>query len=210
MLCNREQARIRREARRVRMSALDMMETGRGRIHKHRKEENVGKRIKPQSEIITTVDQAKEALAELAGIERRLNAITATMNESIDKLKSNADAEAAKHNERKKALATALNGFAEVNRTELFARKKSLELPHGVIGWRQSTSIVAKAKVKMAQVLEKLKDLGWNDAVKTSESVNKEAMREWSDGKLEAVGMERKIADQFFVEISAEALKGEA
>jgi phage host-nuclease inhibitor protein Gam len=97
-----------------------------------------------------------------------------------------------------------------VNRSELFTKRKSLELPHGVIGFRQSTSIVAKAKVKMAQVLERLKDLGWSEAIKTSETVNKEAMREWADGKLEAVGMERKTKDQFYIEVSAEALKGEA
>jgi hypothetical protein len=35
-------------------------------------------------------------------------------------------------------------------------------------------------------------------------------MREWTDGKLEAVGMERKTKDQFYIEVSAEALKGEA
>jgi len=170
----------------------------------------MSKRIKPQSVIITTVEQAKVAMAEMAEIERSLAAIEADMNENIDIVKRNADAEAAPHQERKKALATALNGFAEVNRGELFTKRKSLELPHGVIGFRQSTSIVAKAKVKMAQVLEKLKDLGWGEAIKTSETVNKEAMREWTDGKLEAVGMERKTKDQFYIEVSAEALKGEA
>ncbi|WP_051445027.1 host-nuclease inhibitor Gam family protein [Desulfocurvus vexinensis] len=168
------------------------------------------KRLKPQGEIITTMEQAKAALAEMAQLERRLRAIEADMNENMDVIKANADAEAAPHKERQKALGTALNGFAEVNRAELFARRKSLELPHGVIGWRQSTSIVARAKVKMGHVLEKLKDLGWLDAVKTSETVNKEAMRDWTDGKLDAVGMERKVTDQFFIEISAEALKGEA
>lgn len=169
----------------------------------------MSKRIKPQGEIITTVDQAKVAMAELAHIERSLAAIEADMNDNIDTIKRNADAEAAPHQERKKELATALNGFAEVNRAELFTKRKSLELPHGVIGFRQSTSIVAKAKVKMAQVLEKLKDLQWNEAVKVTEAVNKEVMREWTDGKLEAIGMERKQADQFFIDISAEALKGE-
>ncbi len=167
-------------------------------------------RIKPTAEIITTLDGAKAALAELAALERELAGIEADMNETIDRVKNNADAEAAPHQERRRELSAALNGFAEVNKSELFARRKSLELPHGVIGFRQSTSLVARTKVKMAQVLEKLKDLGWTEAVKTTEGVNKEVMREWSDSRLEAVGMERRVVDQFFVEISAEALKGEA
>lgn len=168
-------------------------------------------RIKPQgTTIITTLDQAKAALADLAVVQRSLEAIETAMNEHIDYEKQRADMMAEPLLARKKELSTALNSFAEMNRAELFARRKSLDLPHGTIGWRQSTSIVARAKVKMGQVLERLKDLGWNEAVKVSESVNKEAMREWSDGKLEAVGMERKVVDQFFVEIADESLKPDA
>ncbi|MGE4296966.1 MAG: host-nuclease inhibitor Gam family protein [Desulfovibrionaceae bacterium] len=167
-------------------------------------------RIKPEAMIITTLDQAKAALAELATVERELGLIEANMNETMDQVKATADAEAAPHQQRKKELTTALNGFAEVNKAELFSKKKSLELPHGTMGFRQSTSLVARARVTMAQVLEKLRDLGWLDAIKTSEAVNKEAMREWSDGKLEACGMARKVADQFYIEISAEALKPQA
>ena len=44
----------------------------------------MSKRIKPQSEIITTVEQAKVAMAEMAEIERSLAAIEADMNENID------------------------------------------------------------------------------------------------------------------------------
>lgn len=167
-------------------------------------------RIKPDATIVTTIDQAKAVLADLAVVERELESITTEMNEHIDAIKKDADNRAEPLIGRKKELSTALNSYAEINKAELFARKKSLELPHGIIGFRQSTSLVARPKVRMGQVLERLKDLGWHEAVKTSESVNKEAMREWSDGKLEAVGMERRIVDQFFVEISDETLKPDA
>lgn len=166
-------------------------------------------RIKPQGVIITTLDQAKAALADLAVTERSLESITTAMNEHIDYEKKRADALAEPLLAHKKELSTALASFAEINRAELFTRKKSLELPHGTIGFRQSTSIVTRAKIRLGQVLERLKDLGWHEAVKISESVNKDAMRAWADGKLEAVGMERKVVDQFFVEIADETLKPE-
>ncbi len=167
-------------------------------------------RIKPDAVIIGTLDQAKGALAELAMLDRSLSAIEADMNETIDQVKANADGEAGPLRERSAALAGALQGWATVNKDQLFAGRKSLELPHGTIGFRKSTSIVARAKVRMSQVLEKLKELGFDAAVKRTETVNKETLRDWPEERLAAVGMRRKVADVFFVELAREEIKEQA
>lgn len=164
------------------------------------------KRIKPKGEVVADLKQAEAAVAEIAEIDRSAKRILIDAQDVIDKMKSNAKKEMAPLTARRKELASAVQGFATVNKSELFKKKKSLAFAIGSIGFRQCTKLVSKTKVTMAQVLEKLKDYKYSKAIKTTETVNKEVMRGWSDEKLETVGMARKITDDFFIEIPEENL----
>lgn len=166
----------------------------------------MGKRIKPEATVVADRKQAEGAVAMIATLDRQILAVELEMQDVIDQVKQNAKAEIAPLVERRKDLASAIQGFATVNRDALFAQKKSIDFAVGSIGFRKCTKLTCLPKVSMAMVLEKLKDYGMTEAVKVKESVNKEAMREWSDEKLSTVGMRRNVADQFFIDIPQDEL----
>ena len=167
-------------------------------------------RIKSQAPVVCDQNGAKEALRRIAELERGIAAVDADMNENIDTIKRNAHAEAAPLVEERKALVAALNAYAELHRGKLFAKRKSLDLGFGVIGFRLSTKIATATKVTLAQVLERLKDLGFKDAVRVKEQVDREAMRGWPDERLASVGMRRVETDEFYIEINEEAVEDAA
>ena len=166
----------------------------------------MGKRSKPQALIIASREQAAEALAQLCEIRRETAAAAAAMNEAIDNAKAAAAARAEPLNRRRRELESALAAYAQLNKPELFPMKKSLEEPHGIFGFRKSTKIRTMPKSTMAMVLDRIKSWGVGEAVRIKESVDKEAMREWPDDRLAAVGMRRVIKDEFFIELKEEEL----
>lgn len=161
-------------------------------------------RRKPTAVVIADLKQAEAALGELARLERELTAVECALNEGIDRLKAEAAAAAKPLGARRKELEAALATFAQLNKSELFGRRKSRELAFGVIGFRRSTKLVTRPRLTLALVLEKLREYGFREAIRTRESVDKEAMRDWPDERLELVGMRRKVADEFFIELKTE------
>lgn len=163
-------------------------------------------RMKPKAVVVSSLEQATGAPEELCVIRRAVTAITDQMNADIDQAKAQAAGLAEPLLARQKELESALMTFGQLSRAELFAKRKSLETPFGAIGFRKSTRLVTLAKVKLSDVLEKLKQFAFVEAIKVKESVDREAMRDWPDERLELVGMERKSADEFFIELKAEDL----
>jgi phage host-nuclease inhibitor protein Gam len=155
---------------------------------------------------IADLNQAGNALAELARLDRDLKAIESDLNEGVDQLKAEAKAKAEPLAARRKELETGLATFAEANKAELFKRPKSRELTFGTIGFRKSTKLLTLPKLTLATVLEKLKSYKFTEAIRKKESVDKDAMRDWPDERLELVGMRRKKEDEFFIELKAEGL----
>jgi len=166
-------------------------------------------RRKPKATVIS-LKEAEAALGELARLERDLTAVECELNEGIDRLKAEAAAKAKPLHARRKELETALATFAQLNKGELFRRRKSLELAFGTIGFRRSTKLVPRPKLTLAMVLEKLREYGFREAIRIKESVDKEAMRDWPDERLELVGLRRKITDEFFIELKTEEIGGKS
>lgn len=163
-------------------------------------------RAKPRPVVIADLNQAEGAMAELAEIARNLVGIEAEMNQAIDQAKTRASNLADPLKARKKALEHALGTFGQLNKAELFRRRKSLEMAFGIIGFRKATKLLTQPKVTLAMVLEKLREYGFAEAIRTKQSVDREAMREWPDERLETVGMRRVSSDEFFIEIKTEDL----
>lgn len=163
-------------------------------------------RKKPTIQGIADLEQANAALAEIAAIQRELGLIEAEMNEIIDKAKAEAEAAKAPHAARLKELEAGLAAYALYNKGTLFATKKSVETAHGVLGFRQSTSIVAVKGLKLADVLAKVQELGLTEAVRVKTELDREAMRGWPDSRLTAVGAQRKVEDAFYYEVKSEEL----
>lgn len=121
--------------------------------------------------------------------QNKLDALTAAREDNFDKLQV----------------------YAEANKHELFVSKKSMELTHGVIGFRLGTPAVEKSKkVTWEGVLEDLRSIDSN-FVRTKQEANKEliiASRLDAETmqKLRTIGLDVVQKETFFVEAKSEDL----
>ena len=163
-------------------------------------------RTKPSARVVADHKQADAALAEIGRIDRELAAIEAGLNETVDAAKAEAAARMEPLKATRKELGAALQGYATVNKAELFSTRKSLDLVFGMIGFRKSTKLKTKAKVTWAMVLGKLKDLGLTDGIRVSETVNRDELRTWPKERLDLIGAMRVESDEFFFEVNEERI----
>jgi phage host-nuclease inhibitor protein Gam len=115
-------------------------------------------------------------LAQIGEAERASLVVQANLNAQVDTLKASAIAAVKPHQVRMKELLEGLYIFAERNRTELTegGKRKSVELPTGIIGWRMTPPSVELEGVE--NIIESLKTLKLERFIRTKEEVNKEAM----------------------------------
>jgi len=164
-------------------------------------------RRKPSPHIVKSREAAEGTMAELAAISRKLTVLTAEMNEEIAAAKAKYDKASLPLIARREELEGGLAAFAILNREELFADgRKSLDLGFGIIGFRLSTSIVQKSGITSEMTLEKLRQFKMLEGIRTKESVNKDAMADWTDERLATVGLCRRKTDSFFWEAKEEDL----
>jgi len=156
---------------------------------------------------IKNLTEADGQIALAGMLQRRLREIEDRMNEQIDQVKAESAAEAAPIRQELDKIEAALLSFAEYNKGELFAKKRSVELTHGELGFRRSTELRTRPKFRWADVMEKLRELGLTDGIRVREDPNKEALREWPDERLELVGVRRVVKDTFWYEVKQETLE---
>ena len=170
----------------------------------------MAQRIKPVPYIVADRAQAEGALAEMAALDRDLSGSEVEMQERIDAAKAEASQKSLALVTRRKELADAVAVFAKLNRQELFAKAKSLDLGFGVIGFRLSTKIAQVRGITVEMTLEKLRQYGLADGIRIKEEINKETALGWPDERLELVGLRRQQADTFFIEIKKDAIPADA
>ncbi|WP_457571290.1 host-nuclease inhibitor Gam family protein [Desulfovulcanus sp.] len=156
---------------------------------------------------IKDLQQANQAMAEIKELKRSLEQIEHDLNDTIDRAKANAEAKAAPIQSRLEALENGLLAFAEYNKEELFAKKRTVEVMHGLLGYRRSKEIKTKPKITWAMVLGKIKELGFKEAIRIKEQVNKEELRTWTDERLNLIGARRVEKDSFWYEVKEENLE---
>lgn len=164
--------------------------------------------------VISTLDEADEALAELAKIGRQLALIDNSLNEDIEAARAKADELAAPIRARRKEVETALQTFASVGRETIFGKvKKSLKLVNGVIGFRASDELKPAAKSSWAQVLgtlkgmgERLEALGLPSCIRTKEEPDKEALRQLPEDLQAEAGVRIVPKDTFYYETKEETV----
>ena len=163
-------------------------------------------RIKPNPQIVADRQQAEGALAEIASIDRKLEAIEHGMQEDIDAAKMRASQASTGLQARRKELADAVAVYAKLNRAELFAKAKSLDLGFGVIGFRASTRIVQVRGCTAEMTLQRLHQYNFAEGIRIKEEIDKEQAAGWPDERLELVGLKRQTADTFFIEIKKDTV----
>lgn len=156
--------------------------------------------------IIKDVQQAEGVLAEMSAIGRKLLLIEGAMNEEIDNAKARAQQEGASLIVRYNELEKAVKAFGTLNKSRLFSEKRSLELAFGTISFRQSTRITLQHRVTEEMALQALRELGLSEGIRVKEELDRTAMADWPDSKLETVGMKRRTVDTISVDVKSEAL----
>lgn len=86
-----------------------------------------------------TSETMEAAMAEYAAADARLAKINATMDEQFTRIREKYSDEIIKLSETKDNAFEIVQAFAQENKAELFAKKKSMESAHGVFGFRTGT-----------------------------------------------------------------------
>ncbi len=161
-------------------------------------------RVKPNPFIVENKEQAEGALAELAQIKRKITMIELEQQEQIDLAKAKANQKAQSLLARAKEIESGVTVYAKMNKAQLFEKAKSLDLGFGIIGFRASTAIEQMRGVTAEMSIEKMHEFAFDDGIKLTKKLNKEAMGGWTAEKLETVGLVRKLKDTFYIEIKEE------
>jgi len=150
---------------------------------------------------ITDIEAADKALEEMAELERKISIINVELNEAIDQARARSIEMSAPVKTRYTQLEVALKSFALLRKAELFKGKKTLDLTFGVLSFRTSSGLVTAGRgVTWGQVLERLKECGYDEAIRIKEEVNKEVIESWSADKQEEVGTKMKTIEEIKVQ----------
>lgn len=85
-----------------------------------------------------STEQAETIMADYATVDAKINEITAKMDQGITKIREMYADELQQLGEQREERILQLQMFAEGNRG-LFEKKKSLEMAHGILGFRTGT-----------------------------------------------------------------------
>lgn len=144
---------------------------------------------------------ADTTLRKIGDLTREIEKKERAATERIEAVKAKLQMDTAKQIAEKTALLHDLEAFALLHKTDLVeeAGRKSIDLNHGRLGFRKSTTL--KAIKKIADAVQWIKDARLaKKYLRIKESLNKEAMRELSDTELADIGMKREVKDVFWCE----------
>lgn len=147
------------------------------------------------------LDEAAKFLRSIGQEQRKIDGIHSTLNQEIDALQSKLMDDAKPHEEKISQLVEGLFAFAESNRDKLTdsGKRKSVELPTGLFGWRMTPPAVSLRDVK--SVLASLKSLGLKRFIRTitKKEVNKEAMLKEIELAMTVKGVSISQREEFIV-----------
>ncbi len=149
---------------------------------------------------VKNLEEANNALADIAALKRQVEGVNADMNAAIDRAKADAEVKAAPLQVQMNALENGLLAYAEINKDELFDKKRSVDLDFGSIGYRRSREVKPLPKHTLAMVLDKIKTLNMTEAIRTRESVDKDVLRNWPEERLATVSARIVEKDTFWLE----------
>ncbi len=123
-----------------------------------------------------TREEAASALRRIGDLNREVARIELDLSDAVAQLKETAETDATPKRDEAKALTEGLKLWAEANRDKLTGGKvKYADLGTGKISWRlRPAKVTLRGKVE--EIVDRLKSLGLQRFIRTSEEVNREAM----------------------------------
>jgi phage host-nuclease inhibitor protein Gam len=156
-------------------------------------------------------DEAASSIRLIGDTSREIARIELALNDLISQAKEAAEAQAAPLKDVVKARTEGLKLWCEANRDALTGggKTKTADLGTGKVSWRLRPAKVS-LRGRAEEIIERLKSLGLQRFVRTSEEVNKEAMLAERDAAsaVNGVGIasegEDFIVEPFEAELSAQ------
>lgn len=157
---------------------------------------------------INTWEEMDNVLETIGAKTRALEKIEHTMQEHIDKAKTDAALAAQPLKDEVKEMESALMVFLEDRKNE-FETKKTRELNFGSVGYRKSTKLVLpRGESKMQELIDKLKSLGMYDCIVTKqEKVDKDALKAYSEEDIKEAGAWLDVQDKPWYEVKRDEVK---
>lgn len=160
---------------------------------------------KPDSTPIVSREEMESMVGDIARLTTFQQRTTATMDKRITEVRADYEAQLADAEQQRAAMVESVRRWAEAN-PEDFGKLKSLDLLHGVIGWRTSTpALKTLSGWTWDRVLEKLKSAAtYSGFVRIKEEVDKASILAQRDNllpeDLRQMGVRVVQDETFFVE----------
>ena len=162
------------------------------------------------STTITTRDELERVMGEFAQHTIARGQLAFAMESRLNEVRHDYESRLGEFDEILDALLADLESWAALHPGE-FAAKRSIDLVHGIIGFRTGQPALKTIKgVKWDHVLDMLKISKLGKYVRTAEEVDKESLLAdrgtISQEKLAALGMRVEQADRFYAEPKLETV----
>lgn len=147
-------------------------------------------------------EEVDQCLKEIADAENEITSIVAEMNKKITEIKKSADDESKRHKEIIKQNEGKIKEYSTIHKEEM--KGKSKLLTFGKVGFRLSTKLLLPSAV--TDVISKLRENGMFDCINVKETVDKDAIKNYSEEDIIKIGGYLQKNDTFWYETDKEAL----
>lgn len=152
-------------------------------------------------------EDVNDALRQIAEAQIALGDIESEMQKQIVGAKKAAEQQSKPYNDRVAKLEREIKDFVEDHREDM-GKAKSKVLTFGEVGFRLSTSVsLPKAKEKLEEIIRRLKARQMMDCIVVEEKVSKEALKEYGEDTVAAVGATYKQKNVFGYDVYLERLE---
>lgn len=139
-----------------------------------------------------------EALRDIRECRHALIEMAVEKDRRIDSIKDEYAKNALPIQNRIKRLEGEVKEYVDAHRAELCGKSKTLTF--GVVGYRLSSKLML-ATSKAAEAIATLKAMGRTELIKTTETLDREALKKQPQNVLEQVGAYIKVTDEFYYDV---------
>lgn len=141
------------------------------------------------------------ALRDLKECRHTLAEMSIDLDRRVDSLKDEYNRNAQPLQNRMKRLEADIKEFVDAHRAELDGKSRALVF--GKVGYRSSSRLML-APAKVAEAIAALKALGRKELIKTTETLDREALKKEPTEVLESIGAYIRTRDEFYYDLDDE------
>lgn len=141
------------------------------------------------------------ALRDLKECRHTLAEMGIDLDRRVDSLKDEYNRNAQPLQNRTKRLEADIKEFVDAHRAELDGKSRALVF--GKVGYRSSSRLML-APAKVAEAIAALKALGRKELIKTTETLDREALKKEPAEVLESIGAYIRTRDEFYYDLDDE------